>query len=629
MPFFPDPYPDELLYSVLARYHRWSQNLSIKFTVTDLFDCSSASAIIEFPTRLNRLVSLFPDGSLYTAASLILNHTMFPLFQPFLPQERVDKILMNMKAEDKGMGIYCSTGLMASGVQRHRHLRYCPLCVHCDQSKYGEAYWHRIHQVSGVDICPEHQCCIENSHVVIGSKFNKHEYYRLSNLVVDMEQKPRFETCLPFELASQVAHGALWLLQNDTPSLGLNVLRMRYRQFLYQNGYLSPNGQIRQRQLLNDFTSLYGNEFLETVGCRVDAVHSESWLHRFVRSSRSSSHPLRHILVMCFLRTNPQQLLAKKLACSHEPFGSGPWPCLNAAADHYRANAVETCTVTRDYKLGVPVGTFTCSCGFIYSRRGPDQVETDRYRYGRIKQFGPVWEKKVTQLYVVEQRGLRETARMLRVDPRTIKHRVERLMDNKPQESVGHFSQNRETYRAKWHLLKDKNPNLTKTELRRSEPAVYAWLYRHDRQWIVSDVVSVQHPPEPYERVNWRLRDVELAKKVLDAAMRLYRQPGKPVRVTVSRLGKMTGNLGLLQKHISRLPVTDRVLNVAVESLEEYQVRRMKWAARQLHENGQPVERWILLKKAGLRPEPSTSVDLHVDLEVLKAKMLERNAGWP
>ena len=37
LPYFPAPYPDELLYSLLARYHRHTCSVSPKGTLEDLF----------------------------------------------------------------------------------------------------------------------------------------------------------------------------------------------------------------------------------------------------------------------------------------------------------------------------------------------------------------------------------------------------------------------------------------------------------------------------------------------------------------------------------------------------------------------------------------------------------------
>lgn len=46
MTFFPVPYEDEVLYSVLARYHVRSGNISYKATMRDLFGSTSVTAVI-------------------------------------------------------------------------------------------------------------------------------------------------------------------------------------------------------------------------------------------------------------------------------------------------------------------------------------------------------------------------------------------------------------------------------------------------------------------------------------------------------------------------------------------------------------------------------------------------------
>lgn len=41
LPFFSDPYPDELLYSAFARYHFYSGNIDLKDTLMELFGKNS------------------------------------------------------------------------------------------------------------------------------------------------------------------------------------------------------------------------------------------------------------------------------------------------------------------------------------------------------------------------------------------------------------------------------------------------------------------------------------------------------------------------------------------------------------------------------------------------------------
>src|SRR5205807_1672488 len=76
---------------------------------------------------------------------------------------------------------------------------------------------------------------------------------------------------------------------------------------------------------------------------------------------------------------------------------------------------------------GSPIATFSCECGFIYSRTGPDTSAEDRWKRGRIEAFGRVWEKKLGLLWTNEMLSIRAIARQLGVDPLTIKRQAARM----------------------------------------------------------------------------------------------------------------------------------------------------------------------------------------------------------
>ena len=48
-------------------------------------------------------------------------------------------------------------------LNRKKYLRYCPQCVKEDRERHGETYWHRKHQIYGVDVCSVHGCRLEES----------------------------------------------------------------------------------------------------------------------------------------------------------------------------------------------------------------------------------------------------------------------------------------------------------------------------------------------------------------------------------------------------------------------------------------------------------------------------------
>ena len=83
--FFPNPYPDELLYSVIARYHTRSGNRGFRQTDMDLFNYHSQQAAkVILSNNLDYLVNNLPIGSKQTKENLIQNHTLYPFYVTFL-----------------------------------------------------------------------------------------------------------------------------------------------------------------------------------------------------------------------------------------------------------------------------------------------------------------------------------------------------------------------------------------------------------------------------------------------------------------------------------------------------------------------------------------------------------------
>lgn len=74
---FPIPYPNELIYSVIARYAVHNGIISPKYLTEELFNSRNLTPTYDLSTHLDRLASYLPDH--YDAHSLIQNHTLFPL----------------------------------------------------------------------------------------------------------------------------------------------------------------------------------------------------------------------------------------------------------------------------------------------------------------------------------------------------------------------------------------------------------------------------------------------------------------------------------------------------------------------------------------------------------------------
>lgn len=158
--YLPEIYPDELVYSWLSRYFVYSGCTKHKMLISQLLYSTKNNPSIEFIGHLNEAAEQ-QITQVYSMDDLILNHTMFPQYARFMPADKRDVALAELKR-------YCDPHKVFTILPRNERelwLKYCPLCVAEDRKKYGETYWHRIHQVRNMLICPIHRCKLVNSGV--------------------------------------------------------------------------------------------------------------------------------------------------------------------------------------------------------------------------------------------------------------------------------------------------------------------------------------------------------------------------------------------------------------------------------------------------------------------------------
>ena len=99
---------------------------------------------------------------------VIEKHTMFPCYGRFLPKERRQKAFQSLVSMTGNYHNLLTIPQSKTG--EVRCLRYCPACAANDREQYGEAYWHRIHQLIGIRMCPIHRCYLIDSDVIISGQ---------------------------------------------------------------------------------------------------------------------------------------------------------------------------------------------------------------------------------------------------------------------------------------------------------------------------------------------------------------------------------------------------------------------------------------------------------------------------
>ncbi len=160
-------YSDELVYSLLARYYVKSGYMRYTFAAQDLFASKTVRPNIEFVNQYTPAACEILTKNL-PIEYIIEKHTMFPFYGRFIKQDRKQKAfesLCGMKGN-----YYNLLPMQKSKDGKERHLRYCPICVPEDRERFGESYWHRLHQLQGMNCCSIHKCRLIDSSIVISGK---------------------------------------------------------------------------------------------------------------------------------------------------------------------------------------------------------------------------------------------------------------------------------------------------------------------------------------------------------------------------------------------------------------------------------------------------------------------------
>ena len=151
--YFPTPYPDELWYSVLCRYHVRSGNQNSATTFRSLFhnkDHGTFSTFLPDGT-ITEIAEQVPEGML-NVREIALNHTLFNYtfrFQTLEDKENLLKMALNGRI---------NFPVKLPRPYKEKELKCCPLCMKEDLKQYGEAYWHTSHQIPYVSVCQKHRC---------------------------------------------------------------------------------------------------------------------------------------------------------------------------------------------------------------------------------------------------------------------------------------------------------------------------------------------------------------------------------------------------------------------------------------------------------------------------------------
>ena len=544
MNFFPTPYPDEILYSTLARYCIRSGNIKEIHNFEDLFGTRNCIAVMELSTQLDALIENMPVGTKYTAEYFIYKHTLFPYLAAFIPRDRAEKIIETMK-NGEGAVSYMRIGLISNSINLNKYFRFCPECFKEDIERFGEPYWHRSHQVTGVFVCLKHKIPLCDSTELIRAG-NRQRFISASckNCIVEKE----------ISYSNYLMKKMLWmagdveiLLNNQFGFKKTEWFRNQFRVKLIEKGYARMNNYIHQKKLKQDFVDFYGHEYLALVQSPV-SVNSGGWLPDMVRNNDRTTYSIRYLLLARFLGIPVADLFNTKLGSNDEDENN-----IDAYQELWDQRLIE---LTQS-GLSIREISDILKSSTKTIRKAIDRLEIEEF--WKFNGGGKYLHSKFTD--------------------------------------TEEFRMKRERLREKWLELHAQYPNKSSSQIRKNNDGVYAWLKRYDSEWMEENYRRIK---TVVNTVDWDKRDVELLPKVKEVIKEM--KEGKPERITWSTIGGKLGISGWLSKRKEKLPLTKAYIDSELESLEEFHIRKIKWGIGEIDRQGKEMTLWNLAETAGVKP---------------------------
>ncbi|WP_097006944.1 TniQ family protein [Lacrimispora amygdalina] len=253
--YFPIPYPDELWYSVLCRYHVRSGNISDIYTMKELFGNTSKYMSVGsfFPNNsIYYIYKQLPD-TIFNIDEIILNHTLFNYFCRMRTyEEKIKMIEMIKKGNSKIPISYWRTS-----TKKNNTLKFCPICKKEDNEKYGESYWHCSHQIPLISICKKHKCRL------ITLEYSRNDTINESFILPDnCKSASSFDfNCNEYELfLTNVLYDYLHLSLDIGPTEGYNNLYQALLDSEYGITYKLENRSFNVAKIYKQLANNLGSE---------------------------------------------------------------------------------------------------------------------------------------------------------------------------------------------------------------------------------------------------------------------------------------------------------------------------------------------------------------------------------
>jgi hypothetical protein len=480
--FFPTPYPDECLYSVLCRYYARGGYGSYESCVRELYGgVQNLTLSVFLPMKIETVDSWYSPSSGITRRSLAEGNTLYPYwamcYTPTFRTKMDDMINGGVTVIETN-----NEGSLRSRRSWPKYLKYCPKCYIEDTDAYGESYWRRQHQLSEMFYCTKHKIRLADSSITI--RQTGAGFYPAST-VIDTERDANNHDELVESFKDKlllIAGESEWLIR-----YGLDVDwgengRDKYGKLLRDKGLASFRGRCDYPSLEASLNGYWGSELLQFLISQTADTRFSGWINRIERNKMRAFLPLYHILLMCFLAGSVSGFVTS--APADTPYGHPPFECENPVCSHYHVNGAEL--VDFSYYGNGARATFECAdCGMRYKINKSKHSRELRV----ITKYGELWEREFLRCCQNKSITNEKMAEIFHCDHNTIilQKKKRGLLRQMPYYVLGVSPY--DYYKAEVEAVCAEYDEVTIALLNEKVPGAYDYLKDHEPEWIRSRIV--------------------------------------------------------------------------------------------------------------------------------------------
>ncbi|PTU66971.1 hypothetical protein DB032_19610 [Chromobacterium sp. Panama] len=551
--------PDETLFSLCSRYHVIVGNVLARTTCSVLFGHPQRGAQHDLPSRLDEFVKR-TEGCFGDVQQIITQHTLLPFYLPWKSLQQQADTVATCRGEGLGSLKY-RLGLLTSRFGANHPLKACPQCMREDVQYHDVSYWHRIHQLPGMWVCPVHREWLLVSNVKSTGVGRFLWFLPTTAILSPPSPTNRMDT-------SAATVTALGTLSMEATNLPLHsTIHPIYLRQAYLERLEALDLRVGNRLKLETASHAF-LESLFPLRCipELEALPSslteaESQLGRLLRRSDSLAHPLRHLAIIMWLFKSWEDFWTTYQKLNYKDVRDDCSSTISIFPPEKRSDLIgrrksfidliqsgkSIHSAAKDFGIDTNTAMAWAAKENITIKRRPKKINPE-IREKLINELRQGCAKKIlADRYDLSIQTITTT---LRTEPGL--------------QQEWHAARERNARNEKRRLLEAvriANPSFGIKAIRLLEPGAYAWLYRNDRAWLIQFTSSL--PPLSLgnnSKVDWDRRDHELALLVKNVAIMLVEQiPNR--RLTLQLIYQHAPSLRPKLSKLERLPLTHRMLN--------------------------------------------------------------------